>query len=65
MTGIYTTTTSGATVEIKDANGTFADRTDAYVAYKTTNTANVEGTMVVTLADGTVYEYAVIFDLGL
>ena len=48
-----------------DANGTFADRTDAYVAYKTSNTANVEGTMVVTLADGTVYEYNVIFDLGL
>ena len=56
---------SGATVEIKDANGTFAARTDAYVAYKTSNTANVEGTMVVTLADGTVYEYNVIFDLGL
>ena len=65
MTGIYNTTASGHTVEIKDANGTFADRTDAYVAYISSNTANVEGTMVVTLADGTVYEYAVIFDLGL
>ncbi len=63
--GVYTLTNSGYTVEIKDANGTFAARDDAYVAYKTTNTANVEGTMVVTLADGTVYEYAVIFDLGL
>jgi len=65
MTGIYNTTASGATVEITTENGTFADRTDAYVAYKTTNTANVEGTMVVTLADGTTAEYAVIFDLGL
>jgi hypothetical protein len=65
-TGIYNTTKSGARVEIKDANGVFdASRTDAYVAYKDKNTANVEGTMVVTLADGTVYEYAVIFDLGL
>jgi len=65
MTGIYNTTASGATVEITTENGTFADRTDAYVAYKTTNTANVEGTMVVTLADGTTAEYTVIFDLGL
>ena len=65
MTGVYNTTTSGATVEIKDANGTFADRTDGYVAYKVSNTSNIEGTMVVTLADGTVYEYNVIFDLGL
>ncbi|MBR3588174.1 MAG: hypothetical protein IKL16_01285, partial [Clostridia bacterium] len=66
MTGIYNTTTSGATVEIKDANGVFdTTRTDAYVAYIAKNTANVEGIMVVTLADGTVYEYKVIFDLGL
>lgn len=65
MAGVYVTTASGATVEIKEANGVFADRTDAYVAYKTSNTANVEGVMVVTLADGTVYEYNVIFDLGL
>ena len=65
MAGVYVTTASGATVEIKDANGIFADRTDAYVAYKTSNTANVEGVMVVTLADGTVYEYNVIFDIGL
>ena len=65
MTGVYVTTASGATVEIKDADGTFADRTDAYVAYIASNSANVEGIMVVTLADGTVYEYNVIFDLGL
>ena len=65
MAGVYVDTTSGAKVEIKDANGTFAARTDAYVAYISQNTSNVAGTMVVTLADGTVYEYNVIFDLGL
>ncbi len=65
MTGVYNTTASGYAVEIKDANGTFADRTDAYVAYINANSANVEGTMTVTLDDGTFYEYAVIFDLGL
>ena len=65
MTGIYTTTTSGATVEITTENGVFADRTDAYVAYKAYNTSNVEGVMTVTFADGTVNEYNVIFDLGL
>ncbi len=66
VTGVYTTTRSGYKVEIKDVNGKFdVNRTDAYVAYVDKNTANVEGTMVVTLADGTTYEYAVIFDLGL
>ena len=65
MTGIYNTTASGATVEITTENGTFADRTDAYVAYINANSANVEGTMTVTFADGTTAEYAVIFDLGL
>ncbi len=65
-TGVYAKTRSGCKVEIKDVNGVFdSSRTDAYVAYKSKNTANVEGTMVVTLADGTACEYAVIFDLGL
>jgi hypothetical protein len=64
-TGIYNTTVSGATVEITTENGTFAERTDAYVAYKSSNTANVEGLMTVTFADGTTQEYTVIFDLGL
>ncbi len=63
--GVYTLTNSGYTVKIEAVNGKFANRTDAYVAYQSSNTANVEGTMTVTLADGTVYEYAVIFDLGL
>ena len=65
MTGIYNTTQSGATVEIVTENGVFAERDDAYVAYISTNTANVEGTMTVTFADGSVQEYTVIFDLGL
>ena len=65
MTGVYAVTDSGATVEITDVNGAFAERTDAYVAYVASNSANVEGVMIVTLADGTVYEYNVIFDLGL
>ena len=65
MTGIYNTTTSGATVEIVTENGVFAERDDAYVAYKAYNSSNVEGTMTVTFADGTTQEYTVIFDLGL
>ena len=65
MTGIYNTTQSGATVEIVTENGVFAERDDAYVAYKAYNSANVEGTMTVTFADGTTQEYTVIFDLGL
>ncbi len=63
--GVYALTNSGYTVEIKALTGVFASRTDAYVAYLSNNTANVEGTMVVTAPDGTVYEYVVIFDLGL
>ncbi len=65
MTGLYNTTASGATVEITTENGTFAARDDAYVAYIASNTANVEGLMTVTFADGTTQEYTVIFDLGL
>ncbi|MBR3588260.1 MAG: hypothetical protein IKL16_01720, partial [Clostridia bacterium] len=65
MTGVYNTTASGATVEITTENGTFADRTDAYVAYKSSNSANVEGIMTVTFADNSTAEYTVIFDLGL
>ena len=62
--GIYTTTNSGYTVEIKDADGVFAARDDAFVAYKSANTANVNATMVITAQDGTAYEYEVVYDLG-
>ena len=65
MTGIYNTTQSGLTVEIVTENGVFAERDDAYVAYISSNSANVEGTMTVTFADGSTAEYTVIFDLGL
>ncbi len=64
MTGVYAETVSGATVEIVTENGVFAERDDAFVAYKAYNSANVEGTMTVTFADGTTAEYTVIFDLG-
>ncbi len=63
-TGVYTETKSGYTVKIETENGTFASRTDAYVAYVSQNSENVEGTMTVTLNDGTTAEYAVIYDLG-
>ncbi len=63
--GVYVKTTSGAKVEVIAPTGVFATRTDAFVAYKKNNSSNVVGKMQVTLANGTVYEYDVIFDLGL
>lgn len=61
--GIYTTTKSGATVTIKEA-GTFANRTDAYVAYLSQNDKNIESTMIITFPDGLTETYPVLFDLG-
>ncbi len=63
--GVYAKTKSGAVLKIQDATGTFDSRTDAYVAYKKKNLSNPTGTIVLTLSDASVYEYEVVFDIGL
>lgn len=64
--GLADETKSGYSVEITDIKGNVRkDLLGRYIANQSKNTFDPTGRMIVTMYDGRVYEYTVIFDIGL
>ena len=62
--GVYKSTADGsATAVLEDVDGTFTEQEKLYIFYGSQNTANPEGRITITEADGTQATYRVVFKM--